>query len=61
MKEIMLLLLILLVVGYWLTPIILVILGLTKIKSKPEMAKKILIISAIMLVVGIGFCGVLLS
>lgn len=61
MGEIMILLLIIIVFGYWLTPLVLIILGLTRLKSKPENAKTLLIISAVMLVVGAGFCGVMLS
>lgn len=57
----MILLLILIVFGYWLIPLILIILGLTRLKSKPENAKNLLIISVVMLAVGAGFCGVLLS
>ena len=61
MEGIMILLLIIIVLGYWLTPLILIILGLTRLKSKPENAKNFLIISVVMLVVGAGFCGALLS
>lgn len=61
MEGIMILLLIIIVFSYWLTPLILIILGLTRLKSKPENAKNLLIISVVMLAVGAGFCGVLLS
>ncbi|MCF6140404.1 hypothetical protein L1S34_03825 [Flavobacterium sp. K77] len=61
MEGIMILMLILIVFGYWLTPLILIILGLTRLKSKPENAKNLFIISVVMLVVGAGFCGVLIS
>lgn len=54
------LLLVFLTICYWLTPLVLIIVGLTRLKSKPENAKKLLIIAAIMLVVGIGFCGILM-
>lgn len=53
--------LIFLTICYWLTPLVLIIVGLTRLKSKPENAKTLLIIAAIMLVVGIGFCGILMS
>lgn len=61
MGGIMIILLIIIVIGYWLTPLILIILGLSRLKSKPENAKILLIISALMLLVGVGFCGGLLS
>ena len=61
MEVIFIVLLIILVIGFWLTPLILIILGLTRFKSRPENAKKLFIISGIMILVGVGFCGVLLS
>jgi hypothetical protein len=61
MEGIMILLLIIIVIAYWLTPLILIILGITRLKSKPENAKMLFIISAIMLIVGAGFCGIMLS
>ena len=60
MEGIMIILLIIIVISYWLTPLILIIFGLTRLKSKPENAKNILIIAAVMLLVGVGFCGALL-
>jgi amino acid transporter len=54
-------LLILAVVLYWLIPIILIIVGLVRIRSRPENAKKLLIVAGILLLVGAGFCGALLS
>jgi len=54
-------LLIFAVVLYWLIPIILIIVGLVRIRSRPENAKKLLIVAGILLLVGAGFCGVLLS
>lgn len=60
MEGILIIALILGVFIYWMTPLILLILGLIRLKSKPENAKKLLIIAATMLVVGAGFCGVLL-
>lgn len=52
--------LILLVFIYWLTPLILIIIGLAMLKSKPKSAKVLFIIAGTMLVVGLGFCGLLL-
>lgn len=57
----MIYLLIFAVVLYWLIPIILIIVGLVRIRSRPENAKKLLIVAGILLLVGAGFCGVLLS
>jgi len=57
----MIYLLIFLVVLYWLIPIILIIVGLVRIRSRPENAKKLLIVAGILLLVGAGVCGVLLS
>lgn len=57
----MILLLIVATFVYWLTPLILIILGLSRLKSRPENAKKLLLISAILLTVGLGFCGLLLN
>ena len=54
-------LLILAVVLYWLIPIILIIVGLVRIRSRPENAKKLLIVAGILLLVGAGVCGALLS
>jgi hypothetical protein len=53
--------LIFLVLLYWLIPIILLIVGLVRIKSKPENAKKLLIVAGIFFLVGAGICGALLS
>jgi hypothetical protein len=57
----MIYLLIFLVVLYWLIPIILIIVGLVRIRSRPENAKKLLIVAGILLLVGAGVCGALLS
>ena len=54
-------LLIFAVVLYWLIPIILIIVGLVRIRSRPENAKKLLIVAGILLLVGAGVCGALLS
>lgn len=56
----MIILLILAVIGYWTTPLILTIIGLTRLKSRPENAKMLLIIAAVMLVIGVGVCGAIL-
>ena len=53
--------LIFLVLLYWLIPIILLIVGLVRIKSRPENAKKLLITAGVLLLVGAGVCGALLS
>lgn len=55
------LILIVLTIAYWLTPLILIVIALTRLKSRPENAKVLFIVSAIMLTVGIGFCGFLLT
>jgi hypothetical protein len=54
-------LLIFAVVLYWLIPVILIIVGLVRIRSRPENAKKLLIVAGILLLVGAGVCGALLS
>jgi hypothetical protein len=53
--------LIFLVLLYWLLPIILLIVGLVRIKSRPENAKKLLIAAGILFLIGAGVCGALLS
>ena len=50
-----------LVLLYWLIPISLLITGLVRIKSWPENAKKLLIAAGILILVGAGVCGALLS
>ncbi len=50
-----------LVLLYWLIPISLLITGLVRIKSRPENAKKLLIAAGILILVGAGVCGALLS
>ncbi len=46
---------------YWITPIVLFIIGLIRIRSRPEFAKKLLIAAGIMFLVGVGVCGVILA
>ena len=41
----------------WLIPIVLIIIGLVLLKSKPRTAKILLIIGGIWLLIGLGFCG----
>lgn len=60
-EGLLLLVLLLLLAAYWLTPFLLIILGVVRMKSRPDNAKKLFLISVVMLLVGIGFCGVLLS
>jgi hypothetical protein len=50
-----------LVLLYWLIPISLLIVGLVRLKSRPENAKKLLIAASILLLVGAGVCGALLN
>lgn len=56
-EGIFILILVLLTIAYWVTPIVLIIVGLANLKSKPDRAKNLLIAGTVMLVVGIGFCG----
>lgn len=60
MEGTMILIILLIVFAYWLTPLILIIFGLLRLKSKPENAKKLFAIAGIMVVVGGGICGALL-
>ena len=53
--------LIFIVLLYWLIPITLLIVGLVRIKSRPENAKKLLIGAGILFLVGAGICGALIS
>jgi len=53
-----------LVVGsllFWIINIIVLITGLVRLKKNPESAKKLLIGSGIMLLVGAGVCGLMLG
>lgn len=56
-----LLVLIILLIAYWATPFVLIIIAFIKLKSRPEKAKQLFIISAVMLTVGVGVCGALIS
>lgn len=51
--------LILAVALYWLSILIILIMGLVRLKSKPKSAKKMLILAGIMFLVGAGFCGMM--
>ena len=46
---------------YWLITIIVLITGLVRLKKNPESAKKLLIGSGLMLLVGAGVCGLILG
>lgn len=46
---------------FWLIPIVMLIVGLTRLKSRPQNAKILLIVSGIWLVVGLGCCGGLMG
>lgn len=52
--------LIILILLYWLIPLTLLILGLVRLKSRPENAKKLLIAAGILCLIGAGVCGALL-
>lgn len=41
----------------WIIPIVLLIMGLKRLKTRPENAKILIAISGIWLLVGAGFCG----
>ncbi len=41
----------------WLIPIVMFIVGLTRLKNRPQNAKILMIISGIWLLIGISFCG----
>ncbi len=45
---------------FWATPIIMLIIGLTRLKSRPKNAKNLIIIAGVWLVVGVGACGSML-
>ena len=42
---------------FWATPFVMLIVGLTRLKSRPKNAKTLIIISGIWLVIGAGACG----
>ncbi len=49
-----------LLIIFWMIPVIILIVGLTRLKSRPKNAKTLIIIAGIWLVVGGGFCGSML-
>jgi hypothetical protein len=51
--------LIILTLCYWLTPVVLIFIALSRFKSRPDNARTLLIIAGVMLIIGIGFCGML--
>ncbi|MFK7773348.1 MAG: hypothetical protein AB8F94_14465 [Saprospiraceae bacterium] len=50
-----------LLVIFWSIPVIILIVGLTRLKSRPKNAKTLIIIAGVWLVVGGGACGAMLS
>jgi len=44
-----------------LTPFVLLILGLIRLKKRPENAKTLLIVSGVWLLVGFGYCGLVMN
>lgn len=51
-----------LIIGiYWLFPFITLILGLSRLKTRPKNAKNLLIVTGILLLVGLGSCGLILA
>lgn len=42
---------------FWIIPLVMLIKGLLRLKTRPENAKMLMIISGIWLLIGIGFCG----
>ncbi len=59
--DALLILLIFLVVLYWLLTAILLIIGLWRIRSRPDNAKKLLIGSGLLILIGAGICGALIN
>lgn len=59
--EGVLVILFLILISYWLTPIILIIIGFTRLKSNPQSAKSLFIYAGIILTIGIGVCGYLMN
>ena len=53
--------LVLLIFLFWLIPIIMLLVGLFQLKSKPERSKGLIIFAGIWLVIGVGACGSMLS
>ena len=49
-----------LLVIFWMIPVIMLIVGLTRLKSRPKNAKTLIIIAGVWLVVGGGICGSML-
>ncbi|MFK8006072.1 MAG: hypothetical protein AB8H03_06860 [Saprospiraceae bacterium] len=45
---------------FWSIPIIILVVGLTRLKSRPKNAKTLIIIAGVWLVVGGGICGSML-
>jgi len=49
--------LILLVLFFWLSPMIMILVGAIQLRKNPAKAKKIIIVAGIWLLIGFGFCG----
>lgn len=45
---------------FWLIPVIMLIVGLTRLKSRPKNAKTLIIIAGVWLVIGGGACGAMM-
>lgn len=61
MEAIFILFMFLLLPAFWLTPMGMIIWGATNMKKDPPKAKKTIIIAGIWLLVGLGFCGLIMS
>jgi hypothetical protein len=49
------------VMVYWVTTIVLLLVGLVRLRSRPDNAKKLLTLSGVLFIIGGGICGLLLS
>lgn len=51
------LILLLLVALAWIIPIVMLIVGIARLKKRPKNAKMLIILAGIWLTIGLGFCG----